>query len=80
MCFAQGESVDGEQEAEGLANASEAPAKDCTKSSNSMESLFSLQSSQSSSSSKRRTQMSTSLPYIMLHFSVTWDFSHCGAE
>ncbi|KAB5543280.1 hypothetical protein PHYPO_G00077270 [Pangasianodon hypophthalmus] len=46
-----GEGVDGDQDAEGVANVSEAPAKDSTKSSNSVESLFSLHSAQSSTSS-----------------------------
>ncbi|KAI5624500.1 SAM domain-containing protein SAMSN-1 [Silurus asotus] len=43
-----GEGVDGDQEAKQVANANEAPV--CTKSSNSVESLFSLHSGQSSSS------------------------------
>lgn len=46
-----GEGVDGDQEAEGVAKVSKAPAKACTKSSTSVESLFSLHSGQSSSSS-----------------------------
>ncbi|XP_027014423.1 SAM domain-containing protein SAMSN-1b [Tachysurus fulvidraco] len=46
-----GDGVDGDQEAEGQPNVTEAPAKAHTKSSNSVESLFSLHSGQSSSSS-----------------------------
>ncbi|GAA6065730.1 SAM domain-containing protein SAMSN-1b isoform X1, partial [Tachysurus ichikawai] len=45
-----GDGVDGDQEAERQSNVTEAPAKAHTKSSNSVESLFSLHSGQSSSS------------------------------
>lgn len=74
---AQGDNVDGDQEAEAIANAS--PTKDSTTSSNSVESLFSLHSGQSSSSSKLQSQISISSALFYTTFLSTVG-SDCGKD